>query len=166
MIPLSGCPAANLFSGRLVLINSTLAPMRSPVVMNSHPGLNQTIPFPDLESGQAGVRDCGGDNPIVALGDLVIFYVDGSGTTKKRSVPFLGEIPDHCHQDFYIEIDHNDRVHWGLLAYKNYRQDYYAGIRTHGVAAACGLLLGWMIWGKRRARTTPGQARKSDTFET
>jgi hypothetical protein len=150
---LSGCSPSNLFHGRLFVINSSGGVLRSPAITNSHPGLKQSFEFPDMADGQAWVRDCGGDNPIVVLGDLTLSYLDRTGTTRSRSVPFEGEIPDYCHDDFFIEIDQNGQLHWGLLIRQNYRENYYTVVKTHAIAAAIGLLLGWMLWRGRRVRT-------------
>lgn len=161
-----GCTPTNLFSGRLFLINSTRGVIRSPVLSNSHPGLEQTFKFPDMADGQAWVRDFRGDDSLVAMGDLSFSYVDRTGAARTRVVPFLSEIPDYCHDDFFIEVDENDQLHWGLLIYRNYHENYYAVIRTHATAAATGLLLGWLIWRKRRGRTVqPGHPEKSVTPE-
>lgn len=161
-LPMFGCTPSNLFSGRLILINSTRGVIRSPAVISSHPGLKQTFEFPDMADGQASVRDCGGDKPIVVLGDLTLSYVDRTGATRNRSVPFLGETPDYCHDDFFIEIDHNDRLRWGLLIYQNYRENSYRVIETHALAGATGLFLGWIVWCKGRGRTVrPGRPEKS-----
>jgi hypothetical protein len=161
-LPLSGCSPSNLFQGRLFIINSTGGVLRSPTVINSHPGLDQKFEFPDMADRQAWVRDCGGDNPIVVLGDLKLTYIDRSRETRTRSVPFQGEIPDYCDDDFFIEIDHDDQLRWGMLVYRNYSEHYYVTIETHTLAGATGLLLGWMFWRKGRGRTIrPGRPEKS-----
>lgn len=113
----------------------------------------QTFEFPDLADGQAWVRDFGGDHAMVVLGDLTISYVDRTGATRTQSIPFQGEIPDYCHDDFFIEIDHNDQLHWGLLIYQNYRETHKTVFWTHTLTGATGLLLGWLVWRKGRGRT-------------
>jgi hypothetical protein len=117
-----------------------------------------------MADGQACVRDCGGDHPLVVLGDLELSYVDRTGATRTRRVPFEGEIPEYCYDDFFIEIDRNDRLHSGLLIYRNYREHFNARITTHALSAALGLFLGWMIC-RRGWTMRPGRPGKSPTPE-
>lgn len=164
--PMFGCPPSNLFHGRLIIINTSRNEIRSLSVINSHAGIEQVFEFRDVSDGQACLRDFRGDESIVVLGGLTISYEDQNGARRTRSVPFEGEIPDDCDDDFFIEIDENDQLHSGLLIYQNFRETYYASLKTHSLAGVIGLFLGWMIWCKRRGRAIqPGHPVKPVTPE-
>jgi hypothetical protein len=165
-LPLGGCTPANLFHGRVFLINATGGDLRSPSLLNSHPGLEQKFAFADMADGQAWVRDFRGDDTLVVLGDLKLTYVDRTGIPQTRSVPFQGEVPDYCEDDFFIEIGPNDQLRWGLLISKNYRETRYELIKSHTLAGVTGLILGWLIGRKRMGRRVrSGHAEKSITPE-
>jgi hypothetical protein len=159
MLALSGCPASNLFYGRLVIINSTGGALRSPAVVNQLGlGNEHRIALPDMADGQAWVRDFRRETQLAILGPLEFSYVDRAGIPQTRTVPFSREVPEPCYDDFFIEIDHHDRLHSGMLVY---RKHSYSAFVSHALAVGAGLLLGCWFWRKNRHRPIPlGRAQK------
>ncbi len=153
VLPIFGCSSPNLFHGRLVLVNTTGGEIRSITLDISCPGLRQAFDLPELADGRAWVRDCGGDDPVVVLGDLTVSYLDPAGATRVHKVPFAGAIPENCRDDFAVEVGPDGQLlRSGLLAYRNPRVDAAAAVTTHALAGAAGLLLGWLIWRNGRGR--------------
>jgi hypothetical protein len=165
MLPIFGCSRANLFRGRLILMNSTGGEIRSVTVANVHPGVNQAFDLPELADGRAWVRDCGADNLIV-VGDLTLSYLDHAGTTRVHKIPFADVIPGDCDDDFSIEIGRDDPPRAGLLAYRNGLAHTPSAVMTHALTGAACLLLGWLIGHRGRGPAAlPGHPVKSMTPE-
>ncbi len=147
MLPLiSGCPPSNLFEGRFFVINSTGSLIRS--VTLGYPGgmAPHKLQFHDIASGQASIVHDG----YVVLGPLELSYIDKTGTPRTQMVPFAGEVPDYCQDDFYIEI-HSDRaVRQGLLVYRNYREHQIMQVVSYVLTGAAAFYLGWLILRRRK----------------
>ncbi len=159
MLAVSGCTPTNLFYGRLIIINTTGGVLRSPVVGNQVGLGDDRIALPDMTDGQAWIRDFGHKTQMVILGPLELSYVDRTGITQTRTVPFSSVIPQPCDEDFFIEIDHNDQLHSGILVYG--KGDYIIAIATHTLAVTFGLSLGWLFWHRnRQPGTLPIRAEK------
>jgi hypothetical protein len=158
LVPVAGCQPTNMFHGRIILINSTGLTLRSPSLryVGNSPPLN--IEFPDLAIRQAGVWGKGPDDSFPIIDSLELSWVAPSGAVERRTIPFFGEVPEPCYEDYFIEVGQQARVRCGLLSYRNYREEFSRGIITPLLAGAAGLALGWLLCYRDR-QTRPSQSK-------
>jgi hypothetical protein len=119
--------------------------IRSLVLSNDGFPPGSSLEFPDIGPGQAAIW---GDS-FCHDGNMHIHYIDHEGREQSRSIPFDREVPDYCHDDYYIKLYDGDRIEWGRVDFRKLPNlDRYAPFLTHLLALAAGLLAG------RRLRPT------------
>ena len=151
-ILIPGCQLNEGLQGRLILINSTGAVIRGVKISvpdtPPHPHVD-TIEFHDLADGHAEILFTSGGNPIPIVRAIELSWTEKDGTKHSRSIPLEGTVPDPCEDDFFMEIGGSKEVRSGLLEYRKYQGYDSSAIKTHALAGASGLLIGWLIWRKR-----------------
>ncbi len=150
----AGCGPANVFRGRLIVLNSTGGPITSVTLKYEKTQVDWLLNSSDMASGLGVECDCRQDE-LAVLGPLILSWVDGSGVKQRQVVPFEGAIPDLCDDDFLIEIDGGGRARSGLEVHYGKSDHHFRLAIVFLVGLFTGLILArWLF---RRSRSGEGE---------
>jgi hypothetical protein len=97
VVCMAGCPAANLFKGRFLIINSTGKDLTG---ISLKVG-GTTCNFAKTSADQGWIRNLGS---VAIHEEIEISWQTSDGNQYQHSIPFRRIVPDQCNDDLIVEL--------------------------------------------------------------
>ncbi|MDG3003385.1 hypothetical protein [Paludisphaera mucosa] len=164
-ILLPGCLAAQLFEGRLLIVNTSGGPLKSLRLFHGPPGIDQSIALNDMDEADVQILDCRvGRHALSDTGIFKLSFIDRSGVDQIRPIPLAEEIAGHSDDDFVVEVESSNGVLLRRVASQEPWTVWYKEVGSFAAAVGVGMLLGRFAWPRRRSGREPRCEIRSATF--